>query len=99
MGFRNTAVSYTHLFDVIDLGKDVDPEIIVDTAIKEKVKLVPSISTYAPLSSKKDAATSKCTAEAADSAPKNSPLPWCVPSIKTSKQKSRKIISPLAFTT
>lgn len=27
-------------FDVIDLGKDVDPEIIVDTAIKEKVKLV-----------------------------------------------------------
>lgn len=27
-------------FNVIDLGKDVDPEIIVDTAIKEKVKLV-----------------------------------------------------------
>lgn len=27
-------------FDVIDLGKDVDPEVIVDTAIKEKVKLV-----------------------------------------------------------
>ena len=27
-------------FDVIDLGKDVDPEIVVDTAIKEKVKLV-----------------------------------------------------------
>jgi len=26
--------------NVIDLGKDVDPEIIVDTAIKEKVKLV-----------------------------------------------------------
>jgi len=27
-------------FDVIDLGKDVDPQLIVDTAIKHKVKLV-----------------------------------------------------------
>ena len=27
-------------FDVIDLGKDVDPRIIVDTAVKHKVKLV-----------------------------------------------------------
>lgn len=27
-------------YDVIDLGKDVDPEIIVDTAIKEDIKLV-----------------------------------------------------------
>lgn len=27
-------------YDVIDLGKDVPPELIVDTAIKEDVKLV-----------------------------------------------------------
>ena len=27
-------------FDVIDLGKDVDPQLIVDTAIKHQVKLV-----------------------------------------------------------
>lgn len=27
-------------FDVIDLGKDVDPQLIVDTAVKHKVKLV-----------------------------------------------------------
>ena len=27
-------------FDVIDLGKDVDPEIIVETAVKEDIKLV-----------------------------------------------------------
>lgn len=27
-------------FDVIDLGKDVDPQLIVDTAIQERVKLV-----------------------------------------------------------
>lgn len=27
-------------YDIIDLGKDVDPEIIVDTAVKENVKLV-----------------------------------------------------------
>ncbi len=27
-------------FDIIDLGRDVPPEVIVDTAIKENIKLV-----------------------------------------------------------
>ncbi len=27
-------------FDVIDLGRDVDPQVVVDTAVKEKVRLV-----------------------------------------------------------
>ena len=43
---RRRAVSYTHLllenysYDVIDLGKDVPPELIVETAEREGVKLV-----------------------------------------------------------